>query len=99
MLSLEQWQEGQRRLLLTPLSPSPPSPPPPPPSPLPFPAWRNVESCGTHTAGDAAGAEEGHGSWKPHVPRAALRRAIAHEGDMLRFDRLIHKVGCSHRRQ
>ncbi|CAI5484666.1 unnamed protein product [Closterium sp. Yama58-4] len=30
--------------------------------------------------------------WSPHVPRAILTRGIAHEGDMLRFDRLLHKI-------
>ena len=28
----------------------------------------------------------------PHAPAALLRRAVAHEGDMLRMRRLLHKV-------
>lgn len=69
-------------------------------------AWRDLHSCNSPPAEndstDSASTAEGKDEWEPHVPRATLRRAIAYEGDLLRFDRLIHKVRAwgnpSHRR-
>ncbi|CAI7813106.1 unnamed protein product [Closterium sp. NIES-54] len=48
----------------------------------------------THEQRSGDGSDGGNQlpPWSPHVPRTVLRRGIAHEGDMLRFDRLLHKL-------